>query len=63
MDLYREAGYDFVAVTDHFRGHEIRAIQARIRAHFGGSPLRLIQWLDAQVDVGGQRDATAGTDR
>lgn len=39
-------------------GHEIRAIQARIRARFGGSPLRFIQWLDAQVDANGLRDAT-----
>jgi hypothetical protein len=28
---------------DFLPGHEIRAIQARIRAHFGGSPLRFIQ--------------------
>lgn len=27
-------------------GHEFRAIQARIRDHFGGSPLALIQWID-----------------
>ena len=32
---------------DFLPGHEIRAIQARIRAHFGGSPLMFIQWLDA----------------
>jgi hypothetical protein len=44
---------------DFLPGHEIRAIQARIRAHFGGSPLRFIQWLDAQLDADGQRDATA----
>ena len=44
---------------DFLPGHEIRAIQARIRAHFGGSPLRFIQWLDAQVDAGEPRDATA----
>jgi hypothetical protein len=27
-------------------GHEFRAIQARIRDHFSGSPLALIQWID-----------------
>jgi hypothetical protein len=48
---------------DFLPGHEIRAIQARIRARFGGSPLRFIQWLDAQVDAEGVRDATAGAAR
>jgi len=44
---------------DFLPGHEIRAIQARIRAHFGGSPLRFIQWLDAQVASDGQPDSAA----
>jgi hypothetical protein len=32
---------------DFAPGHEVRAIQARVRDHFGGSPLALIQWIDA----------------
>ncbi|MGW3471045.1 hypothetical protein ACWDKQ_21890 [Saccharopolyspora sp. NPDC000995] len=31
---------------DFLPGHEIRAIQARVRAYFGGSPLALIHFLD-----------------
>jgi len=31
---------------DFAPGHEFRAIQARIRDHFSGSPLALIQWID-----------------
>ncbi len=31
---------------DFAPGHELRAIQARIRQHFGGSALALIQWID-----------------
>lgn len=27
-------------------GHDVRAIQARVREHFGGSPLKFIQWVD-----------------
>jgi hypothetical protein len=44
---------------DFLPGHKIRAIQARICAHFGGSPLRFIQWGDTQVDADEQRDAAA----
>ena len=43
---------------DFLPGHELRAIQARIRAHFGSSPLRFIQWLYAQVDADELHDAT-----
>jgi hypothetical protein len=32
---------------DFAQGHEFRAIQARIRDHFSGSPLALIQWIDS----------------
>lgn len=39
---------------DFLPGHEIRAIQARIREHFGGSPLKFIQWVDAQVPDSGR---------
>jgi hypothetical protein len=36
----QDTGRDFVP------GHELRAIQARIRQHFGGSALALIEWID-----------------
>ena len=31
---------------DFAPGHELKAIQARVREHFGGSALALIQWID-----------------
>ncbi|WP_198359182.1 hypothetical protein [Streptomyces fildesensis] len=30
-------------------GHELRAIQARVREHFGGSALAFITWLDTEL--------------
>lgn len=30
-------------------GHDIRAIQSRVRAHFGGSPLALVTWIDERL--------------
>jgi hypothetical protein len=42
--------------------HDIRAIKARVHRHFGGSPLRLIQWIDATFTVQiSEGDATAAT--
>ena len=34
---------------DFLPGHDVRAMQARVREHFGGSPLRFIQWIDATL--------------
>jgi hypothetical protein len=34
---------------DFLPGHDVRAMQARVRQHFGGSPLAFIQWIDAQL--------------
>jgi hypothetical protein len=34
---------------DFLPGHDVRAMQARVRQHFGGSPLRFIQWVDAHL--------------
>jgi hypothetical protein len=34
---------------DFLPGHDVRAMQERVRAHFGGSPLKFIQWVDAQL--------------
>lgn len=34
---------------DFLPGHDVRAIQARVRAHFGSSPLKFIQWVDATL--------------
>jgi len=34
---------------DFLPGHDVRAMQARVRQHFGGSPLRFVQWVDAQL--------------
>jgi hypothetical protein len=34
---------------DFLPGHDVRAMQARVRQHFGGSPLKFIQWVDDQL--------------
>lgn len=34
---------------DFVPGHELRAIQARVREHFDGSVLAFITWLDAEL--------------
>ncbi|MEU9800810.1 hypothetical protein [Streptomyces sp. NPDC051000] len=34
---------------DFVPGHELRAIQARVREHFDGSALAFINWLDAEL--------------
>ena len=39
-------GCDETSDRDFAPGHEFRAIQARIRDHFSGSPLALVQWID-----------------
>jgi hypothetical protein len=40
------------SVRDFLPGHDVRAIQARVRAHFGGSPLKFITWLDGVMATG-----------
>lgn len=35
---------------DFLPGHDIRAIQQRVRDHFDGSPLKLIEWIDQHHD-------------
>jgi hypothetical protein len=35
---------------DFAPGHELKAIQARIRQHFGGSARALIQWIDKNCE-------------
>ncbi|QIZ38201.1 hypothetical protein [Saccharopolyspora sp. ASAGF58] len=39
---------------DFLPGHDVRAIQARVREHFNGSPLKFIHWVDDALT-----DATA----
>ncbi|MDK0522480.1 hypothetical protein [Streptomyces sp. ML-6] len=34
---------------DFIPGHELRAIPARVREHFGGSALNFITWLDTEL--------------
>ncbi|MBP2327331.1 hypothetical protein JOF56_007716 [Kibdelosporangium banguiense] len=34
---------------DFLAGHDVRAIQARVREHFGGSQLRFVRWVDRQL--------------
>lgn len=44
---------------DFLPGHDVRAIQARVRQHFAGSPLKFIHWIDdtlGSTDTGGTRD-------
>lgn len=37
------------ATHDFVPGHELRAIQARVREHFDGSALAFITWLDTEL--------------
>jgi hypothetical protein len=34
---------------DFLPGHDVRAMQARVRQYFSGSPLKFIQWVDSQL--------------
>lgn len=34
---------------DFLPGHDVRAMQARVREHFQGSPLKFIQWIDSAL--------------
>lgn len=36
-------------IHDFLPGHELRAIQARVREHFGGSAMAFITWLDTEL--------------
>jgi hypothetical protein len=46
--LHRDCacGCGATGARDFQPGHEIRAINDRIRAHFGGSALKFIEWVD-----------------
>lgn len=37
---------------DFLPGHDVRAIQARVREHFHGSPLAFVTWVDDQLTRG-----------
>jgi hypothetical protein len=34
---------------DFLPGHDVRAMQARVREHFNSSPRQFIQWVDAML--------------
>ncbi|WP_158893373.1 hypothetical protein [Amycolatopsis anabasis] len=50
--LYRACGCGCGETSDRdfLPGHEVRAMQARVREHFDGSPLKFIEWVDATLD-------------
>ncbi|MEU4801712.1 hypothetical protein [Actinosynnema sp. NPDC023587] len=50
--LQRSCGCGSVGGRDFLPGHEIRAVNDRIRAHFGGSPLKFIQRVDGVLCTG-----------
>lgn len=52
-------GCDGTTDRDFLPGHDVRAMQARVRAHFNGSPLQFIQWVDAML----AGTATPATDK
>lgn len=56
--LRRSCGCGCGATSDRdfLPGHDVRAIQARVRDHFGGSPLRLIHWIDRSVPASPTRE-------
>lgn len=39
-------GCDQTSDRDFLPGHDVRAIQQRVRDHFDGSPLKFVQWID-----------------
>lgn len=39
---------------DFLPGHDVRAIQQRVRDHFGGSPLAFLRFVDARVPGSGE---------
>ena len=49
--LYRPCACGCEEPTDRdFRpGHEVRAMQARVRGHFDGSPAKFLDWVDAML--------------
>lgn len=36
---------------DFLNGHDVRAMQQRVREHFDGSPLKFITWVDGQLQA------------
>lgn len=49
--LYRPCACDCGEDTDRdFRpGHDVRAMQARVREHFDGSPAKFLDWVDTML--------------
>src|SRR5687767_5833821 len=43
--LYRPCACGQDTDRDFLPGHDVRAIQARVREHFDGSPLKFVQWV------------------
>ncbi|MET8848461.1 hypothetical protein [Amycolatopsis sp. NPDC004625] len=56
--LYRPCGCGCGETTDRdfLPGHDVRAMQDRVRTYFGASPLRFIEWVDSKIT----EDAHAG---
>lgn len=46
---------------DFLPGHDVRAMQARVREHFGGSPLKFLQWVDARLSEPAPSAEAAGS--
>ncbi len=48
---------------DFLPGHDVRAMQQRVRTYFGGSPKRFLRWVDSMLSTSasvGGRDAWPG---
>lgn len=45
-------GCEQVTERDFVPGHEIRAVQARVRTHFGGNVASFLAWLDTALPPG-----------
>lgn len=59
--LYRPCGCGCGESTDRdfLPGHEVRAMQARVRTYFGGSPLRFIEWVDTKITEAAHADGNS----
>ncbi|WP_329047361.1 hypothetical protein OG738_34670 [Amycolatopsis sp. NBC_01488] len=49
--LHRPCGCGCGESTDRdfLPGHDVRAMQDRVRSYFGASPMRFIEWVDAKI--------------
>jgi hypothetical protein len=48
---------------DFLPGHDVRAMQQRVRTYFDGSPLKFLQWVDSQLTAESGAAGLGGNDK